>query len=212
MRLRSCISKPMDLLAVQKNILNHTLPHVPFDGWAQSTLEHGANSAGVDTVELHRAFPGGARDAVRFFVTQADEALDHIPLTPDMRLPEKIEALILGRLQQNLPQREAVRKAVAFLSLPQHADLAMESLYRTTDRMWKITGDHPTDFSFYTKRLSLGAIYSATLLHWLNDTSENQHETTLFLKRRLNDLNRFHRFRKSLSTFTLPFSSGKHTA
>src|SRR3546814_13080588 len=48
-------------------------------------------------------------------------------------------------------------------------------------------------FSHYTKRATAGAVYSATLLVWLNDESAGFADTAAFLDRRINDVMRFER-------------------
>src|SRR6185369_10220349 len=50
--------------AVREAILDAALPHVPFDGWTQATLQHGAADAGHDKVMALRVFPGGPVEAV----------------------------------------------------------------------------------------------------------------------------------------------------
>ena len=47
----------------------------------------------------------------------------------------------------------------------------MRSVYETVDGIWYAAGDSATDFSFYTKRVTLAAIYAATLPYWLEDRS-----------------------------------------
>ncbi|MGB1539463.1 MAG: COQ9 family protein [Rickettsiales bacterium] len=187
---------------LQQTLLAHTLPHVAFDGWSAAALEHGAASAGLRHVEIMRAFPNGADGCLEAFMQQLDAqmvtALSNAPLDT-MKLPEKVATAIMARFEAAAPHREAVRKAVTHYAFPLHADQGMKRLYRTTDAIWRAIGDHPTDFSFYTKRLSLAMIYSSTLLFWLNDDSEGFAETRAFLQRRLGDLMRFHRFRQSIT-------------
>jgi len=71
------------------------------------------------------------------------------------------------------------------LAQPQHAPLALRLLYQTVDGIWFAAGDRATDFSFYTKRVTLSAIYAVTLLYWLEDSSPNFNDTRGFLDRRL---------------------------
>jgi ubiquinone biosynthesis protein COQ9 len=63
--------------------------------------------------------------------------------------------------------------------------MAAECLYRTVDAIWYAAGDTATDFNFYTKRGLLAAVYSSTLLYWLDDTSEDSAKTWAFLDRRI---------------------------
>ena len=108
--------------------------------------------------------------------------------------PEKvhlmIRALILLRLEQASAHKEAVRRALTLLALPINAGQSARTLYRTVDAMWRAAGQQDTDFSFYTKRATLAAVYSATLLAWMADTSSDMAATEAFLDRRLRDVAR----------------------
>jgi ubiquinone biosynthesis protein COQ9 len=53
------------------------------------------------------------------------------------------------------------------------------------DAIWHAAGDRSADFSWYTKRAILTAIYSATLLFWLRDSSDEDADTRAFLARRM---------------------------
>lgn len=192
----------------EKTLLLHAmLPHVAFDGWSADALERGAADAGLDVAQMERLFPNGAADALACFMSELDAKmlaqLQSLPLA-ESKLPAKVEAVVMARLHAAEPNREAVRKALAYYAFPLHADEGLKRLYTTVDAIWRAVGDHPTDFSFYTKRLSLAMIYSATLLFWLDDYSENAEETRAFLKRRMGDLFRFHSLKKKL---TAPFET-----
>ena len=68
-----------------------------------------------------------------------------------LRVPERIALAITTRLEILAPWREAVRRALSVLALPQHAPLGLRLLYGTVDGIWYAAGDRATDFSFYTK-------------------------------------------------------------
>lgn len=191
----------MDRETRRHTLLAAALPHVAFDGWSARTLETARQDAGMHALDVSRAFPNGAADALEYFMAHLDtameDALARLPLE-EMKLHEKVQAAILLRLKAAEPHREAVRKALAYYSLPFHADKGLKRLYATTDCIWRGIGDHPTDFSFYTKRLSLAMIYSSTLLFWLDDYSDGHTETTAFLRRRLHNLSTFHQFKRKL--------------
>jgi ubiquinone biosynthesis protein COQ9 len=53
------------------------------------------------------------------------------------------------------------------------------------DAVWHAAGDRSADFSWYTKRAILAAVYGATLLYWLRDSSDDDAATLGFLDRRL---------------------------
>jgi ubiquinone biosynthesis protein COQ9 len=86
------------------------------------------------------------------------------------------------------PAREAIRRALAILGIPQNLPLALRISWRTANHMWRIAGDTSTDFNHYTKRMTLGAVYASTLLVWLDDQSEGWTDTAAFLDRRIDDV------------------------
>ena len=93
------------------------------------------------------------------------------------------------------PAREAVRRALAILAMPQNVPLAVRISWRSADIMWRIAGDTSTDFNHYTKRMTLGAVYASTLLAWLDDDSEGWANTAAFLDRRIDDVMKFEKFK-----------------
>src|SRR5579871_6850864 len=143
-------------------ILNHILPLVPFDGWTEHALRAAAKQAGLDAAAAKGAFPRGVKDCLDYFFTRSDEELKKAfpaEQVAKLKVPERIEALILYRLEHWLPHREAVRRAVARQALPWNMPHSSAGLYRLVDLMWRLSGDHSLDFSFYTKRATLAALY-----------------------------------------------------
>ena len=57
--------------------------------------------------------------------------------------------------------------------------------------MWRLAGDTATDYNHYTKRLTLGSIYAATLAVYVNDTSEDHADTRAFVERRIEGIMKF---------------------
>ncbi len=180
-------------------LLKHLLPLVPFDGWSDASLRDAGKKAKLEPQEVAAAFPQGALDAIDFFFTREDEALGEAftaKQLSDMRMPDRIEALVMARFSHLAPNREAVRRAIAFYALPWNVPHGLQSLYRTVDAMWRLAGDQSLDFNFYSKRMTLAGVCSATILFWLNDRSENQSGTRDFLKRRLADVASFGKIKK----------------
>jgi len=138
-----------------------------------------------------RAFPAGPADAIEHFATMADramlEALERHDLS-GMSVRERVALAVRMRLEGLGGEREAIRRALGFLALPGQAPLGLKLLYRTVDAIWWAVGDRSTDFNFYTKRALLAAVYSATLLYWLDDRSEGAANSWAFLDRCLADV------------------------
>jgi ubiquinone biosynthesis protein COQ9 len=112
-----------------------------------------------------------------------------------LKIREKIRALVWQRLETMGPAREAVRRAIAILAMPQNLPLALRISWRTADLMWRLAGDTSTDFNHYTKRITLGGVYGSTLLVWLDDQSEGWSGTSAFLDRRIDDVMKFEKFK-----------------
>jgi ubiquinone biosynthesis protein COQ9 len=51
------------------------------------------------------------------------------------------------------------------MALPENVPLSLRELAKLSDEMWFLTGDRSVDFSWYTKRGSLSAVYASTGMH-----------------------------------------------
>ncbi len=173
---------------VRAQLLQATLPHVVFDGWSERALKAGASDAGIDPAVAQNAIPGGAAEMIAFFSSDIDrQLLEHLASLDlaAMKVRERIATAVRTRLELLTLHREAVRRGVVFLALPRHAALGLKCLYRTVDAIWYAAGDTATDYNFYSKRILLAGVYSATLLFWLNDSSDEFAATWAFLDRRI---------------------------
>ncbi len=73
------------------------------------------------------------------------------------------------------------------MAQPSHVPTAISELSSLADEIWYLSGDTSVDTSWYTKRASLSAIYSATELYMTTDKSPQFIETREFLDRRFSD-------------------------
>lgn len=180
----------MKMQDARDRIVRAVLPNVPFDGWTEAALRAAAQDEGMDPETAQRLFPRGPVQVIDHSIALADRdmlaglaAMDRT----GMGTTATIRTAILVRLEQNELHKEAIRRAATILALPHNAPIALRSLYRTVDAMWRAAGDTATDFNFYTKRAILAGVYSSTLAYWLNDKSEGHGATRDFLDRRLAD-------------------------
>ena len=169
-----------------------------FDGWTRAAVESAAAQLGIDPVQARLAMPKTQAGMIDVYIEEVDRGLEAY-FTPErlarLKIREKIRALVWRRLEIMGPAREAVRRALAILSMPQNVPLALRIGWRTADVMWRIAGDTSTDFNHYTKRMTLGAVYGSTLLVWLDDESEGWADTAAFLGRRIDDVMKFETFK-----------------
>ena len=175
-----------------------TAENAVFDGWTKAAVDSAAKQLGIDPVKARLAMPKGQAAMIDLYIQEVDRALEAW-FTPQrlksLKIREKIRSLVWHRLETMGPAREAVRRALAILAMPQNLPLALRISWRTADLMWRIAGDTSTDFNHYTKRMTLGAVYGSTLLVWLDDQSEGWGETSAFLDRRIDDVMKFEKFK-----------------
>jgi ubiquinone biosynthesis protein COQ9 len=173
------------------------LPHVPFDGWTKRALKAGIADAGMPADEAELLFPLGTVDIIETFSDLADRRMEEAAGDLlEAKLPARVRAVIALRLQQNRQHKEAIRRALGVLSLPRNNRTAATVTARTVDAILHAANDRSADFSWYTKRAMLAAIYSATILYWLRDVSEDDAATLAFLDRRLAGIGRVARLRR----------------
>ena len=196
---------------LKSDLVNAMLVHVPFDGWSWAALEQGAIDTDFQTKLTfedrkkiyYDLFKNGPIDFIETFSkiidVEMEKNYESLVTKPD-RISQKIKTIILIRLHLSQKYKEAVRSSLSLTAIPKNSKKSLKILYRTCHRIWKIAGDTSTDFSFYTKRASLAAVYSSTLLFWLNDNSSTQDETEAFLDRRLKDISKISNLKKPLHT------------
>jgi ubiquinone biosynthesis protein COQ9 len=188
--------RPPERLPERDAAIEAMLPNVPFDGWTIRALRPGLVAAGLPQDEAAILFPGGAADMIAVFCDLADRRMtDAAAAVTQTSLGARVQAIVMQRLAMNRPHKEAIRRAVAVLALPGNARTAAAITARTVDAIWHAAGDRSADFTWYTKRAILTAVYGATLLFWLRDTSDDDAETGVFLARRMQGIGRLLRVR-----------------
>ena len=165
-----------------------------FDGWSGVALDAAADSAGVDRGIAALAFPGGAVDMIDAWFAHVDRAM-MAAVPPEqraaMKIRQKITALVEARLTETAPNREALRRALAILAMPQNLASGAKLGWRAADAMWRAAGDTATDYNHYSKRAILGGVYAATITVFVDDESEGWADTRAFLARRIEGIMRF---------------------
>lgn len=174
-----------------EKVLAAALPHVAFDGWSAETLRAAVAESGVDAGLAAQAFPRGALDLALAFHRAGDadmlSALKKADLN-GMRFRDRIAFAVRLRLEQVADEKEAVRRAAAFFALPVNAAEGAAAVWKTADLIWTALGDTSDDLNWYSKRATLSAVYSATVLYWLGDDSDGHQATWEFLDRRIDDV------------------------
>lgn len=175
----------------RREILDAVLIHVAFEGWTDKAVRAGLTDLGLPAEAGAVAFPGGVAEMVAFWSAEADREMSvqvaEMNLAA-MPVGERVATAVRLRLDLCGRHREAVRRGMAFLALPPNMALGLRLTHATVNAIWYAAGDTATDFSFYSKRASLAAVYTATVLYWLDDESEDCADTWSFLDRRLDEV------------------------
>ena len=194
----SGVDHPSPLEQLRRKLALAVGENAVFDGWTRQAVDSAAGQLGIDPVQARLAMPKTQAGMIDLYIQEVDRALEAY-FTPErlhaLKIREKIRALVWRRLEIMGPAREAIRRGLAILAMPQNVPLALRISWRTADIMWRIAGDTSTDFNHYTKRMTLGAVYGSTLLVWLDDESEGWSDTAAFLDRRIDDVMRFEKFK-----------------
>ncbi len=181
----------LPLAELRPRLVAAMLPNVPFDGWTAACRDLAADSAGIDRDIAAIALPDAVA-MVDAYMLRADALMaDAMANAHNMKVRDRIRLALRSRLEAASADREAVRRALAILMLPQNAGLSLRSLWRTADAMWRAAGDTATDFNHYSKRAILGSVYSASLLYWLDDDSDGHEATWAFIDRRIDGIMKF---------------------
>jgi len=165
--------------------------HAGFDGWSDKAIAMAAAELDVPAERARLAFSDGATDMIAawFGAIDADMGKAFPPeRAKAMKIRARIAGLVLFRLEALRPHREALRRALSILAMPQNAALGARLAWRAADAMWRLALDDATDFNHYSKRAILIGVYASTTLVFLDDDSPDLAATKAFLDRRIGDV------------------------
>ena len=131
-------------------VLQAALPHVPFDGWSETTLRAAITDSGVTEGLARALFPRGGIDLAVAFHQQGDARMRETLVTTDltqMRFRDRIAFAIRTRLDL-VEDRELVRRGTTLFALPQHTAEGARLIWGTADAIWTTLGDTTRDLNW----------------------------------------------------------------
>jgi ubiquinone biosynthesis protein COQ9 len=173
-----------------ERILDAAMLHVPFDGWTEATFRAALTDSGVEPGLGKALFPRGGLDLALAYHRRGDQLMrDRLAVTDlsALRYRDRIATAVRFRLEV-IEDKEAVRRGTTLFALPMHTAEGARAIWGTADAIWTALGDTSEDINWYSKRATLSAVYSATVLFWLGDDSPDHQASWDFLDRRIGDV------------------------
>lgn len=175
---------------IKAKLLEAAKNHVPFDGWSDISFRAAIEETSIAPGLAEAVCPRGAVDLALAYHEAGDRAMiaaiEATDLT-EMKFRDRIAFALRARLEA-ADDKELVRRGMTLFALPNHAADGAQAIWRTCDRIWRALGDGSEDINWYTKRMTLSAVYGASVLYWLGDDSSGHSATREFIDRRIADV------------------------
>lgn len=181
-------------------VLDAALLHVPFDGWSETTLRAAIADSGVHEALARSLFPRGGVDLALAYHRRGDALMRERLAATDLaslRYRDRIATAVRQRLEL-VEDKEAVRRGSTLFALPIYTADGARAIWGTSDAIWDALGDTSRDINWYTKRATLAAVYSSTVLFWLGDDTPGHQATWDFLDRRIENVMSIEKVKASL--------------
>ncbi|WP_374632718.1 COQ9 family protein [Paracoccus sp. (in: a-proteobacteria)] len=175
----------------KERLIDAALNHVLFEGMGERAINEAAAEIGMNPALARVYLPRGGADLAAAYHRRGDALLSAwlAESPPQGRFRDRVAQAVMQRL--SFSDRGLARAGAAVLALPQHAALGARLVWESADAVWDGLGDRSQDVNWYSKRATLSAVYGATALYWLGDTSTDAADTRAFLERRLDGVMRF---------------------
>ena len=174
----------------KKQLMDAALRHVPFDGWSEATFVDAIADSGMDDALARSICPRGVVDLALAYHAYGDQImLDRLAeadLT-GLKFREKIATSLRFRIEATA-DKELVRRGTVLFAVPKYVADGAGAIWGTCGLIWETLGDTSEDVNWYTKRMTLSAVYSSTVLFWLGDDSPGFSATWAFLDRRIENV------------------------
>ncbi|KAL6239140.1 hypothetical protein BDW75DRAFT_236837 [Aspergillus navahoensis] len=184
---------PHEYTNSQTTILSAALKHAPSHGFTKDALTLGARDTGFLDVSV-QLLPRGEFDLILFWLASrrgllraAVEQNGLLSAAILTSVEDKAKALIMERLRMNKDIRHQWQDALALMSYPSNIPLSLSELHALSSDILYLAGDASVDASWYTKRLSVSAIYASAEVFMTRDSSPDLSATEAFVRRRVED-------------------------
>jgi len=175
-----------------------------FEPWNQATLEKACGEAGFNPDYIDVVYPGKIEEFTKEFVQGCNSQafLKAKENWAALKTTKKVEEIIFQRICQyhfKLKNLEGLKKFLSYSATPSHIHASLKNIYDFSSEVWYELGDRSVDISYYTKRLSLSAIYSKSMLYSLSDKSDNLHQTREFIQKSIDGLMKINKLKQKVN-------------
>jgi rpsU-divergently transcribed protein len=195
----------MDLYLKRRQILNEVNKEIIYRRYEQSMLYDIAILLKLNPLVIDVVFPNGLKDFNLFVIAEINneflELAKNYPLE-GKKGHEKLVGLLRLKIEV-LKKYKVLIKEIMSEMLYDPIEIG-RCLWQAADQLWKIVQDRSIDFNYYTKRISLGFIYSKILLFFIQDNSTNNMDTEDYIIREIMRVVQFASYKKKFSVSKIP--------
>jgi len=183
---------------IKLELLDAALKQVMRYGWSKEAVRAAAEELGRPSVVAGLVKGGGAELVFHHMAVcnkqlnawMEEEVVRQKKDGGRVKVGKFVREAVVRRLSMNGEYVRADRwsEALALTAIPPHCEGTLKGIQTLCDDIWYHAGDISTDYNWYTKRITLAAVYGATEVFMLQDRSPNFEDTWAFLDRRLGDL------------------------
>ena len=164
------------------------IKHVSDHGWSDEIVSL-VNADIQKTSSTEKPVFSGVKDLISDFLERNDNlmlsSLEKVDINK-LRIRQRIRKAVITRLLQ-IP-KGVIKHTAKFLANPLNSDVALKSLANTCDKIWYWAGDESTDFNYYTKRILLGAVYTASFAYYLKEEECSTDDLSIFVENRIDNV------------------------
>lgn len=155
-------------MKIQQDFVKQSKDYIKLYGFSNETLEKISLEKFNDANYASKIFKNLA-DFTKFYL-QEENKLYLKELNKISIKDKKVSKLIFDAilLKIKLIDKEILSQLLKYIAKnPNKTVISFDSLYRLSDSIWNWLEDNDIDFSYYSKRISLSCIISATMLFYL---------------------------------------------
>ena len=131
-------------------------------------------------------FPAGQKDVISLIAERWNDEVLRLYDGNELRFSEKITLLLKLKVKIALENETLFTNLYSMCLLPKYIDVSYKITHLDVNFILDIAGDKSLDFSYYTKRLSLGAVYTSTM--FVAYRTQNIDKTGHFIDKRIKNI------------------------